>query len=92
VRFSELQGITREDWTLPHPRSSLADPPISAKEARAAPTTNCPRHRGLIAAQPAQGDTEGRVYLCGEGRQYWRYTRKSGTGRLSALKYGWSPT
>lgn len=86
VKFSEL-GTIREDWTLPYPRSTRADPPISAEEARNAATTNCPRHRGLIASQPTQDDTEGRVYLCGVGNQYWRYTRKAGIGRLPALKY-----
>jgi hypothetical protein len=89
VKFSELQGITREEWGLPYPRSSLADPPISGKEARTAVTANCPKHHGLIATQPTQDDAEGRVYLCGVGNQYWRYTRKRGIGRLSPLKYNW---
>jgi hypothetical protein len=87
VKLSDLQDIAREEWSLPYPRSSLADPPISAKEARSATTANCPRHRGLIAAQPSEGDVEGRAYLCGVGNQYWRYTRKRGLGRLPALKY-----
>lgn len=89
MKFSELQGITREEWGLPYPRSSLADPPISGKEARTAVTANCPKHHGLIATQPTQDDAEGRVYLCGVGNQYWRYTRKRGIGRLSPLKYNW---
>jgi len=95
MKLSDLQGFTREEsWALPYPRSSLADPPVSAEEARKATTANCPRHKGLIATQPTQDDTEGRVYLCGVGNQYWRYTRKQGLGRLPVLNYGWrgSPT
>lgn len=92
MKLSDVQGITREEWTFAHPRSSLADPPITAQEARSAATANCPRHHGLIATQPTQADTEGRVYLCGVGNQYWRYSRKSKVGALKPLNYGWRRT
>lgn len=88
MKLSELKSTPREDWNLPYPRSERADPPISLEEARSAATTNCPRHRGLIAQERTQADTEGRVYFCGVGRQYWRYASKSG-GKLAPLNYRW---
>lgn len=92
MKLSDLKSSLepREEWTLPYPRSSLADPPISAEEARTATHTNCIWHKGLIAGSPNQDDTEGRVYFCPIGRMYWRYTRKPKHAKLlRPLKYGW---
>lgn len=92
MKLSELPGATtpREEWSLPYPCSKIADPPISEAEARAATTANCRRHHGLIAHSPTAEDTDGRVYFCGAGRQYWRYTKKPKHATLlPPLQYRW---
>jgi hypothetical protein len=90
MKLSELTGggSMREecDWTLPYPRSDLAEPPITIEEARAAETANCRRHRGLIATSPLPSDVHGRVYFCGSGRQYWRHDSHSG-GMYAPLRF-----
>ena len=79
MKLSELSNgeptAIETDWTLPHPRSDLADPAITIAEARAAETANCRRHGGMIFSSPLPSDVPGRVYFCGAGRQYWRYDR-----------------
>ncbi len=64
--------------------SDLARPPITEVEARAAQTSICHYHNGLVNQT---GDVEGAVFLCPVGRQYWRYTAKHLTGMHSPLPY-----
>lgn len=71
-----LQKISDDDpadaWSLPHPSSSLADPPISVAEAQAAETATCRWHHGHISHTRVTSDAWGKVYFCPIGRQYWR--------------------
>lgn len=76
-----------DQWTLPHPRSDLADPPIALEEARTADTAVCRAHRGTIAHFPGASDTEGKVFFCPVGGQYWRYSKQQ-TGMYAPLDYG----
>jgi len=82
VKPSELTrtiGASDEsEKLLPYPLSAMADPPISAVEARAPDTAICRWHNGLIANSPTTNDVEGRVYFCPMGRQYWRYGKQQG--------------
>ena len=68
------QGAS-DDWKLPYPRGELADPPITEDEAHAADTTICRRHR-LIDDSSTLSEVEGRVYICGVGREYFRHSKR----------------
>ena len=83
MKISELQGGApkADEWKLPYPRSEIADPPITAEEARAAATANCPHHGGLIASSHT-ADEYGRAFFCPAGGQYWRFAK------LDASMYG----
>ena len=71
---------------LQYPRSELADPPITAAEARAVDlgrdTTLCRWHKG----QFTRLNVDGKVYFCPLGRQYWRYTKQP-SGFMKPLPY-----
>jgi len=90
MKFSELARavpLDREaEWTLPYPRSELAEPPITLEEARTAEEANCRRHGGLIATSPLPSDVHGRVYFCGAGRMYWRYDSHE-SGMYAPLRF-----
>jgi len=78
MKLSDLAIDQSEEsrWTLPHPASSLADPPITLAEALAVDlgrdTTICRWHRGKYTHL----NVDGRVYFCPSGRMYWRYTKQ----------------
>lgn len=89
MKLSEVAGDTasQEDSAepLPYPTSSLADPPITVEEARAAKDSICPFHNGLVRES---GDVEGRVFWCPVGRTYWRYTKHpANAGMYATLPY-----
>ena len=63
--------------------SNLARPPIQPSEIQGAPTAICVNHKGLIRLT---GDTEGRVFYCPVGREFWRYGKQV-SGMHSALPY-----
>lgn len=67
----------------PYPRSSLAEPPIAADEARGADIAICRYHKGLITQT---GDRDGAVFFCPMGQEYWRYTKQI-NGMFKPLKY-----
>jgi hypothetical protein len=75
-----------EGGELPYPRSSTAEPLITAEEARAADTAICRLHKGLIASSPLASDAEDRVYFCPIGRMYWRYSKQP-SGMFSPLRF-----
>jgi hypothetical protein len=75
-KTTRAPGEGAEEWALPHPASTLAEPQITAEEARAATETICRWHEGLIASSPTSSDTEGKVFFCPIGRMYWRYTKQ----------------
>jgi len=92
MKPSELKDGTAPEggsqkWVLPYPASSNADPPITHEEARTAEHAICRFHNGLIAREPTPTDTEGRVYWCAIGGQYWRYSKK-GSAMYKPLDYG----
>jgi hypothetical protein len=66
--------------------SDTARPPIQSSEIKDAREANCPRHGGYRDGS----ERDGEVFLCGVGRQYWRYsTRDQGMyGRLAYPKSG----
>jgi hypothetical protein len=78
MKLSDLNAgnAPSADETLPYPRSELADPPITAAEARAVDlgrdTTLCRWHRG----QFTHLSVDGHVYFCPVGRQYFRYMKQ----------------
>lgn len=83
-QLGPLVGSVKEALSdLPHPRSSIAEPPISADEARAADTAICRYHKGLITQV---GDRDGAVFFCPMGQEYWRYT-KHVNGMFKPLNY-----
>jgi hypothetical protein len=88
MKPSELRGDVgpRDEWKLPYPRSELADPPITAEEARKADTAICRWHNGSITHSPTTQDTYGRAYFCPIGRCYWRYSKQD-AGMYGALPY-----
>lgn len=43
-------------------------------------------HKGRISHSPVETDTDGKVFFCPIGRQFWRYTRNRG-GMYSPLTY-----
>lgn len=90
MKLSELHGGTEpresSEWTLPHPASSSADPPITAAEARAADTAVCRWHNGRIVHSPTPADRYGNVYFCPVGRTYWRYSKQD-SGFYAPLDY-----
>lgn len=63
--------------------SNLAKPPIQPHEVQAATTAICVNHEGLIRRT---GDTEGKVFFCPIGKEFWRYS-KTTTGMNSRLPY-----
>lgn len=69
---------------LPHPASSLAAPPITPEEARAAETAICPRH----GSQYGHLNVEGRAYFCPIGRQLWRHSQHR-SGMYAPLRFHW---
>jgi hypothetical protein len=98
MKLSEFKaGSTPQEAEeeLLYPRSEMADPPITIEEAREARKhsdyeTTCRRHKGHITHSPLPSDTDGRVYWCPEGREYWRLSKKTGA-MYKPLKYGWNP-
>ncbi len=77
----------------PFDASSLADPPITAEDVRIAQasgdyTTVCRWHKGHISHSPTSADTEGRVFYCPIGRQWWRYSKQV-SGLYAPLKFSW---
>lgn len=66
--------------------STAARPPIQPDEAQAAGTSTCVMHKGRISHSPVETDTDGKVFFCPIGRQFWRYTRNRG-GMYSPLTY-----
>ena len=91
MKFSDLKARSEslEEEPLPYPRSSLADPMITFAEARAAEISICCRHNGRVKTDRLPTDTEGRVFWCPIGREYWRLSKGEGGFRLAPLKYGW---
>lgn len=87
MKPSELTGGPAPTWTMPHPASDLADPPITPDEARAAETAVCRYHNGRIGHSPTTSDIEGRVLFCPVGGQYWRYSKQQ-SGMYAPLDYG----
>lgn len=88
MRLSELQqsdAPKADEWKLPHPRSELADPPITAEEARSAEHWICPYHNGLIASTHTE-DEYGRAFYCPVGGMYWRFTKQQ-SGMYAPLDY-----
>ena len=87
MRPSEISHVTetpaKADEKLPYPRSDAADPAITVEEARAAQTSICRLHNGLIRET---GDKDGAVFFCPIGRQYWRYTKQD-SGMYAPLPY-----
>lgn len=81
-------GAGADEWALPYPASTIAEPPIMAEEARAATETICRWHEGRIATSPTPSDTEGTVFFCPIGRMYWRYAKQM-SGFLKPLVYKW---
>lgn len=67
---------------LPHPASSLADPPITPEEARTAETAICRWH----GSQYAHLNVEGRAYYCPMGGQLWRHSNQQ-SGMYAPLRY-----
>ena len=63
--------------------SQLARPPIQPHECENVETAICVNHNGLIRFT---GDTEGRVFYCPQGREYWRYS-KTVIGMNAPLRY-----
>lgn len=88
MKLSELKNAptATDEWTLPHPRSDLADPPVTLEEARTAGTAVCRAHRGTIAHFPGANDTEGKVFFCPVGGIYWRYSKQQ-AGMYAPLEY-----
>ena len=64
--------------------SDIARPPIQIHETENAPHSICPFHNGLVRET---GDVEGKVFFCGVGRMFWRYTAKWQTGFNGPLQY-----
>lgn len=64
--------------------SDLARPPIQQVEVEHCDTAICPHHKGLIRET---GDTEGTVFYCPIGRQWWRYSKQL-SAFTAPLKYG----
>ena len=87
-KATRAPGDGGQEWALPYPASTLAEPPITVDEARAATETICRWHEGLIARSPTQSDTDGKVFFCPIGRMYWRYAKQS-SGFLKPLLYKW---
>ena len=87
MKLSELRSPAPDESeeALPYRCSELADPPITRVEALAAETANCRMHGGFT---PHLGDHEGKVFLCGAGRMYWRYQPLLGK-YLGPLPYKW---
>jgi hypothetical protein len=73
-----------EQAKLPHAASSLADPPVTMDEARAAETAICRWH----GSQYGHLNVEGRVYLCPIGGQLWRHNG-SQSGMHAPLRFKW---
>ncbi len=65
----------RDVYGASYGASELAEPLVTAEEARNAPTAVCRIHKGRIADQLADGDYYGQVYWCPIGAMYWRLTR-----------------
>jgi hypothetical protein len=90
MKLSEFKAVSTpqdaEEEALPYPKSDMADPPITRAEALAAEEATCCLHNGRIKTDPLPSDTDGRVYFCPIGRQYWRY-KKGGLHNLPPLKY-----
>lgn len=90
MKLSELSGNAAPqedsaDSPLPYPTSSVADPPITVAEARAAKDSICPFHNGLVRET---GDVEGRVFWCPVGGTYWRWTKNpANAGMYAPLPY-----
>lgn len=78
------QDASDSSWPLPYPRSDIAEPPITESEARAADTSICRNHKGLVSQT---GEREGIVLFCPVGREYWRYTKRQ-SGMYAPLRYG----
>jgi hypothetical protein len=57
---------------------------VQRGEAESAEDATCPHHRGLISIN---GATEGAVFWCPIGRQYWRYRKNTNDGFRSRLLY-----
>jgi len=79
MKLSEIRAPAPEEELeepLPYPCSELADPPITAAEARAVDlgrdTTVCRWHRG----QHTHLNVDGHVYFCPIWRMYWRYIKQ----------------
>jgi len=64
--------------------SDLARPPIQPRETHDVETAICRNHKGLINVT---GDTEGRVFFCPIGREFWRYSKQV-NGFNTPLRYG----
>jgi hypothetical protein len=85
MKLSELTAnspVQQPEPPLPHPASSLADPPISLAEAQAAKTAICRWHR----SQYGHLNVEGRVYFCPIGGQLWRHSKQQG-GMYAPLRF-----
>ncbi|HWG75352.1 MAG TPA: hypothetical protein VN660_00990 [Steroidobacteraceae bacterium] len=75
MRLSDLMTDSQSERPkLPHPASSLADPPITLEEAQQAQDAICPFH----GSQYRYLNQEGRVYRCPIGGQLWRHSGKQG--------------
>ncbi len=86
-KATNTPGEESDQEVLPYPTfSALADPPITAEEARAVDlsgdTTVCRWHRGLHTHL----NTDGKVYFCPIGRMYWRYAKQP-SDFLKPLRY-----
>ena len=84
-----LRGVPAIEESLRHPRSRLADPPITREEAVTADISVCCRHNGRIKTDPLPTDIEGRVYRCPVGDELWRYSKDAGGLKLPPRKYCW---
>lgn len=93
MRLSDLQGsgASRDEHSTlqeePFEASSLAEPPITIEEVREARQrgdheTVCRCHKG----QFTHLNTDGAVYFCTIGRQWWRYSRQL-SGMYAPLRY-----
>ena len=77
MKLSERTGAAapREEWPLPYPASTLAEPPITLAEARAVDlgqdTTRCRRHMG----EYTHLSLDGKVYFCAVGRMLFRHSK-----------------
>jgi hypothetical protein len=83
LRRSGESNVEQKQKLLPV--SSLADPPVSQEEARAAGVAICRWHNGLVKDWPF-GVKDGTVFLCPKGKQYWRFSKK-GSNYLKPLSY-----